>query len=97
MGGSSFTPESSLSREQLAVMLYNYAKYMGLDVSAAYSGALEEYADSGSVSFWAEEAMKWAVSLGIISGDGGNLNPQNPATRAEIAAMLQRFVENVIN
>ncbi|MEN6312953.1 MAG: YDG domain-containing protein [Clostridiaceae bacterium] len=96
IGSSSFAPDNALSREQLAVMLYNYARYKGLDVTVADSGVLNAYTDADSVSSWAEDAMKWAVSLGIISGDGTGLDPQGNATRAQIAVMLQRFVENVV-
>ena len=95
VGGNRFAPENPLSREQLAVMLYNYAKYNCLDVIVTGGGVLDGYADSGSVSAWAEDAMIWAVSLGIISGDGVNLDPQGNATRAQIAAMLQRFIDYV--
>ncbi len=51
------------------------------------------YTDAGSVSSWAQDAIQWAVSLGIISGDGTGLNPEGNATRAQIAVMLQRFIE----
>ncbi len=96
VGGNSFAPEKALSREQLAVMLYSYAKYKGLDVTVTDSGVLDGYSDTGSVSVWAEDAMNWAVGMGIVSGDGANLYPHDTATRAQIAAMLQRFIENVI-
>jgi|GEM_PF-2036130 len=97
VGNNSFAPDISLSREQLAVMLYNYAKYKGLDVSLTDSSGLSGYADADSISTWAENAMKWAVSRGIISGDGSNLDPDGTATRAQIAAILHRFIENMIN
>lgn len=57
---------------------------------------MDKYADADSISTWAEDAMKWAVNVGIIAGDGTNLNSQGSATRAEVAAMLQRFIKNVI-
>ena len=95
VGGNRFAPKSPLSREQLAVMLYNYAKYKGLTITVTSGGVLDSYSDAGSVSEWAEDAINWAVSLGIISGDGVNLDPQGNATRAQIAAMLQRFIEYV--
>jgi hypothetical protein len=93
MDNNSFAPQSTLSREQLTTMLYNYAKYKGLNVTVTGSSVLDGYADSGRVSAWAEGAMKWAVSARILSGDGGNLDPQGNTTRAQIAAVLQRFIE----
>jgi len=96
VGNNRFAPESTLTREQLAVMLYNYAKCKGFDVNIADIGILNGYRDSDRVSVWAKEAVKWAVSAGIISGDGSNLNPQAFAARAEVAAMLQRFIKNVM-
>ncbi|HEX2947339.1 MAG TPA: S-layer homology domain-containing protein [Clostridia bacterium] len=95
VGGNRFAPKSPLSREQLAVMLYNYAKSKGLTVTVTGNDVLDGYSDAGSVSAWAKDAMIWAVSLGIISGDGVNLDPQDNTTRAQIAAMLQRFIEYV--
>lgn len=76
----------SLTREQLAVMLYRYAGTP--DVSGTISG----FGDTSSISDWAEDAMIWAVQNGILAGNGSNLNPQSNATRAEVATMLMRFV-----
>lgn len=90
VGANSFAPEQDLTREQLAVMLYNYAKREGCDVKCKNS-ALDKYSDSGSVSPWAKNAMVWAVSVGIISGDGTYLNPQGVATRAEVATIIERY------
>jgi hypothetical protein len=86
-----FSPETDVTREQMAAMLYRYAgSYLGLDVSA--SGALSAYPDADRVSSWAEQAMSWAVGAGIINGTGdGTLAPTGNASRAEVAAMLQRF------
>jgi len=64
VGNSSFAPENALSREQLAVMLYHYAKYKGLDVNGTDRGVLDGYSHNSSVSGWAEDDMKWAVSRG---------------------------------
>ena len=81
-----------ITREQLAAMLYRYATYKQQDVSAR--GDLTAFADSASVSGWATEGMSWAVGEGILSGkNGGKLDPQAGATRAETAAMLARFCE----
>lgn len=87
--------DTPVSREQLAAMLYRYAAASGLDTTA--SGALTGFADAGSVSDYAAEAMVWAVGAGLIGGtDKGELNPTGSATRAEVAAILMRFCENVM-
>ncbi len=81
---------STVSREQLVTMLWRYAG------SPAAETGLDSYADSAAVSDWSEQAMAWAVENGLITGTGaGALNPQGTATRAEVAAILARFVENV--
>lgn len=91
MGDGLFAPEGKISREQLAVMLYRYAKARGLSVTA--TGDLSAFRDNSGVSGWAAEAVRWAVGAGIISGRGnGVLDPGGEATRAEVAAIIQRFV-----
>lgn len=93
-GGGRFGPNDTLSREQLAAMLYRYAQFKKLDTSSA--GGLSGFSDSGSVSGYALDAMSWAVSKGLISGtSGGKLAPASTATRAQLAAILHRFCENV--
>ena len=80
---------SSMTREQLAAMLY---RYVG---SPAVSGTVGDYSDADSVSSWASDAMVWAVQQGLIAGmDDGTLNPQGTATRTQVAAIFQRFIEN---
>ncbi|NLT13204.1 MAG: S-layer homology domain-containing protein, partial [Clostridiales bacterium] len=79
------------SREQIAVLLYKYALYMGYDTELAYTD-LSAYTDIGSVSGYAETAVRWAIENGIISGSGSRLDPQGVATRAQAAALLERFV-----
>lgn len=92
MGDGLFAPNMEISREQMVVMLYNYAKYKGYDVTA--SADLSAFADTASVSAWAQPAMQWAVAEGYISGMGDNqLAPQGTATRAEIASVIMRFME----
>lgn len=81
----------SITREQLAAMLYRYAQSKGLDVSAA--AQLGSYADSASVSSWARSAMEWAVGAGLIQGSAGQLAPQGTAMRAETAVILARFAQ----
>ncbi|MDF3001289.1 MAG: hypothetical protein K0Q48_1408 [Bacillota bacterium] len=95
VGSNQFAPENALSREQLAVMLYNYAKYKGLDVSVGKDTNILSYNDSTDISEYAHSALQWACGSGIIKGDdSGNLNPQSPASRAEVAAILERFIKN---
>ena len=87
--------DAPVSREQLATMLYRYAASNGLNTAA--SGSLTGFADAGSVSSYASDAMTWAVGAGLIGGtDKGELNPTGSATRAEVAAILMRFCENVM-
>lgn len=92
MGDGLFAPNMEITREQMVVMLYNYAKYKGYDVTT--SADLSKFADNASVSTWAQPAMQWAVAEGYISGMGDNqLAPQGTATRAEIASVIMRFME----
>lgn len=92
MGDGLFAPNMEITREQMVAMLYNYAKYKGYDVTT--SADLSKFADSASVSTWAQPAMQWAVAEGYISGMGDNqLAPQGTATRAEIASVIMRFME----
>ena len=96
VGGGLFGPDDSITREQLAVILYRFALYKGYDLSAGEDFDLSAYADAGDVSEWAIPAMQWACGAGIINGDGeGSLAPQGEATRAQVAAMLMRFIESV--
>ena len=91
-GDGKFGPNDPVTREQLASIFYRYAQYKGYDVTA--TGSLDSFTDKGSVSAWAQEAIKWAVGNGIMGGKENNLlDPKGTATRAEIAAMLHRFVE----
>ena len=79
-------PNGSITREQLAAMLYRYCG------SPAVSGSLSTYADAASVSAFASDAMQWCVNNGIINGMGGLLNPQGQATRAQVSAMFARYI-----
>ena len=85
--------EGKITREQLAVMLYRYAKMKGYDVSA--SADISAYTDASGVSGWAKEAMQWAVGSGLIQGSNNALNPQANADRAQIATILMRFAQNI--
>lgn len=85
-------PNGTITREQLAAMLYRYAVSKGM-VKGPATADLSVFADANSVSNYAVEAMQWAVSAGLISGMDGKLNPQGSATRAQVATMLMRFAE----
>ena len=90
-----FGPEDSVTREQLAAILYRYAQVKGYDATRG-GMAVREFSDSASISDWAQEAMAWAVNAQVLSGKGnGVLDPQGTATRAEVAQMLMNFVEHV--
>ena len=80
-----------ITREQLATILYRYAKQKGYDVSK--SAALTAFSDADKVSGYASEAMQWAVAEGLLQGSNGKLNPQGSATRAQVATILMRFME----
>ena len=80
-----------ITREQLATILYRYAKQKGYDVSK--SAALAAFSDADKVSGYAAEAMQWAVAEGLLQGSNGKLNPQGSATRAQVATILMRFME----
>lgn len=88
---NTFRPNDPITREQLAAMLMNYAAWKGEDVSVR--AELSSYNDAASVSSWAAETVQWAVAEGLISGMPGNLlEPQRSATRAQVAAILERFL-----
>ena len=90
-----FGPNDPVTREQIAAMLRRYAAAQRCDVSK--TDTLTGYADAAAVSAWAREAMQWAVGSGVIGGaDGRRLLPGGQATRAEAAAMLQRFADTVL-
>ena len=90
-GDGNFSPNAAITREQLAAMLMNYSAWKGEDVSARAD--LSTYSDQPST--WAAETMQWAVAEGLISGvTADQLQPQGNATRAQVAAILQRFLEN---
>ena len=80
-------PNANTTREQLVTMMYRYAG------SPKADGKLDSFSDAASVSTYAASAMQWAVANGIVNGSNGKLNPQNNATRAEVAAILMRFCE----
>ena len=86
---STFQPNTAITREQLAAILMNYAQYKGQDVSARAD--LNGYTDQPST--WAQEAISWSVAEGLLTGvTADTLQPQGAATRAQVAAILQRFL-----
>lgn len=94
MGEGIFAPNAEITREQMALMLYNYAQCKGYDVSA--SAELSAFTDGADVSSWASHAVQWAVAEGLMSGMGnGTLAPQGTATRAEVSSIMMRFMENI--
>ena len=91
-GKDKFGPDDPITREQLAAIFYRYADYKGYDLTV--KGNLDKFRDADKITDYAETAMQWAVGSGLVKGKSGNLlDPQGTATRAEIAAMLHRFIE----
>ena len=91
-GGSVFGPGDPITREQLAAVLYRYVQWKG-QKALPQGVQLERFQDAGQVSAWAKEAVDWAVASGLLQGRGDKtLAPKNSANRAELAAMLQRFL-----
>lgn len=91
-GGGKFGPEDNITREQIAKVLHEYTRY--LDIPLA--GALDKFEDVSKVSNWAVEGLSWAVDKGLISGTSSKtLSPKMTATRAQLAAIIQRYCENV--
>ena len=87
-----FGPDDPITREQLAAIFYRYADYKGYDLTV--KGDLDKFKDADKITDYAKTAMQWAVGSGLMKGKSGNLlDPQGTATRAEIAAMLHRFIE----
>ena len=94
-GNGSFGPNDEITREQMAVILYNFAKMQGLDVSATTD--VSAYADAADIADWALAAMQWANAEGLINGRSATaLAPKGMALRAEIASVLMSFIENVV-
>ena len=94
-----FGPTDNITREQLAVILYKYAKYKGKNVSKTDS--LAEFTDTNKIATYATTQVKWAVGSGVITGNVNKtngtktLNPKGNATRAEVAAMMEKYCKRV--
>ena len=93
VGNGKFDPNGIITREQMATILFRYAQKRGFDTSKR--GDLSVFPDSGKVSSWAKDAMRWAVAEQIINGSDGYLLPQGNATRAQVAALLMRFINKI--
>jgi len=98
VGNGKFDPNGNITREQMAAILYRYATKLGIDTSKCAD--LTSFPDANKVSSWASEALSWANAEGLITGSkiGNNnyLDPQGNATRAQVATILMRFIENVL-
>ena len=93
--GGFFKPDGAVTREEAVTILYRYAKYKGLDVSA--SDDLSKFSDMDDISDWALDAMKWAVAVGIVEGRPGNRTaPGDTATRTEIAMIFKRYIDEFL-
>ena len=95
MGNNLFDPNANVTREQFAQMMYNYASYKKLDLTA--TGDLTQFPDGDQVSNWAETALSWANGKGLINGhaESGLLDPQGNTTRAQAASIIANFDKNV--
>lgn len=89
---TTFEPNAEITREQMAIIMYNYAKYAGEDVSKTDPAGLAAFADGASVSGWAQTEMAWAVNMQLMVGSDGKLSPQNHASRAEVAEIVKNYV-----
>lgn len=90
---TTFSPNANVTREQMAAILYRYAQYKKYNTAA--SSSLNGFTDQASVSGYAAASLEWAVAEKLVNGSNGKLMPTGNATRAQVAAILHRFVENV--
>ena len=94
IGEGLYDPDSNVTREQFAQMLYNYAKYKGYDLTA--TGDLSQFPDAGSISSWAEAALSWANGKGLINGhENGTIDSKGSTIRAQAASIMANFDQNV--
>lgn len=95
LGNNRFGPNNPVSREQLAVMLYSFANYMGADTSKTLD--LRHFSDYSRIDSWAIKPMQWAYCMGLLTGKQGNrIDPRGNATRSEVAVILYSFCEKVL-
>lgn len=95
-GNGVFGPDDKITREQMAAMMYRYAQYKDYDVSVGEDTNILSYKDVESISEYAIPAIQWACGAGLIQGSDGNLMPRGDSTRAQVAAILHRFNDNVV-
>ena len=96
-GNGKFGPNDPITREQMAVIMYRYAQFKGIDVSVTDSSRFESFTDKDSVSSYAKEAMIWATANGIINGTDVGLEPQKNASRAQVAQIIKNYSEKIIS
>ncbi|MCL2016884.1 MAG: S-layer homology domain-containing protein [Defluviitaleaceae bacterium] len=93
-GDGTFRPNENITRQQIAIVLMNYANSLGLDTTAR--GYMGNFGDASQVAPWADDAVRWAVAVGLMQGDGANLNPNSNATRAEVSQIVRNMVRFVV-
>jgi hypothetical protein len=94
--GGRFQPDTLITREQMAVILYRYAAYAGYGAAYGGTSAYESFPDKSSVSVYASDAVKWAVYNRLLSGSDGKLLPGNTASRAEVAQIIMNFCQRIM-
>lgn len=94
IGNGFFGVNDNITREQLAVFMYRYANYLGMDTIER--GNTQRFLDAGETSPWANDAVRWAVGIGLMQGDGTYLNPKGEALRAQVAAIVMRFIDFLV-
>lgn len=95
VGNGNFNPNAKITREQIAVMLYRYAEFNGQNVQVTDASVIDNMSDRDLVSGYAQDAVIWAVSKGIINGTGSGIAPKNDATRAQVAQIIMNYKENI--
>ena len=94
VGNNKFDPDGNITREQMATIFYRYCNWKGIDTGKQTS--LGGFPDAGKVSSYAKTALQWTVAEGLVGGSDGKLLPQGSATRAQVATILMRFIEKVV-
>ncbi len=94
VGAGRFDPDGKITREQMATILFRYAQKKEIDTSRR--GDVSAFPDANQISGYAKEALSWTVGEGIINGSDNMLQPQGNATRAQVATILMRFIENIV-
>jgi len=95
IGGGRFAPDASVTREQMAAIMHRYAEFKGYNLTSMPT-AIDGFPDAASVSGFAVEPMRWAVTQSVLQGSDGSLLPLNTATRAQVAQIIYNFSSNVI-